>query len=44
MESDLNLKEKYNLLLPYLSERQKRIYLSIEAKYFGYGGVTKVSN
>jgi len=43
MESDLNLKEKYNLLLPYLSERQKRIYLSIEAKYFGYGGVTKVS-
>jgi len=37
------LKEKYKTLLPYLSEKQKRIFLSIEAKYFGYGGITKVS-
>jgi transposase len=37
------LKEKYKTILPYLSEKQKRIFLSIEAKYFGYGGVTKVS-
>ena len=37
------LKEKYKTILPYLSEKQKRIFLSVEAKYFGYGGVTKVS-
>ncbi len=26
-----------------MSERQRRIYLSIEAKHFGHGGTTKVS-
>ena len=37
------IKEKYKTILPFLSERQRRIYLSAEAKCFGYGGITKVS-
>lgn len=43
MNEDAILREKYKLMLPILSERQRRIYLSIEAKQLGYGGVTKVS-
>jgi len=43
MNEDIQLSEKYKEILPYLSERQKRIFLSIEAKYFGHGGITKVS-
>lgn len=43
MSEETGLSQKYNTILPFLSERQRRIYLSIEAKYFGYGGTTKVS-
>ena len=43
MELDIKLKEKINTLLPLLNEKQRRIYLASEAKYLGYGGVTKVS-
>jgi len=43
MNEETELSKKYKSILPFLSERQRRIYLSIEAKHFGYGGVTKVS-
>lgn len=43
MDEDAELSRKYRSILPVLSERQRRIYLSIEANHFGYGGVTKVS-
>ena len=43
MNEETELSKKYKSILPFLSERQRRIYLSIEANYFGYGGVTKVS-
>ena len=43
MSEETELSQKYNTILPFLSERQRRIYLSVEAKHFGYGGITKVS-
>ena len=43
MSEEYELSQKYHTILPFLSERQRRIYLSVEAKYFGYGGITKVS-
>ncbi len=43
MREDMLLKSKYKSMLPLLSEKQRRIYLSIEAESFGYGGVTKVA-
>jgi len=43
MDNETELRKKYKTILPFLSERQRRIYLSIEATHFGHGGVTKVS-
>lgn len=43
MNEETELSKKYITILPFLSERQRRIYLSVEAKYFGYGGISKVS-
>lgn len=43
MELDLKLKEKLDVLLPLLNEKQRRIALACESKYLGYGGITKVS-
>ena len=43
MNEETKLKLKYESILPLLSEKQRRIYLSIEAQHFGYGGITKVS-
>ncbi len=43
MNEETQLSKKYKEVISYLSERQKRIFLSIEAKYFGHGGITKVS-
>ena len=43
MNEETILESKYELILPFLTEKQRRIYLSIEAEHFGYGGVTKVS-
>ena len=44
MNKKIELGSKYKSILPLLNERQRRLYLSIEAKHFGYGGITKVSN
>jgi len=43
MNKEMELKSKYKSILPLLNEKQRRIFLSIEALHFGYGGVTKVS-
>jgi transposase len=39
----MDLKSKYESMLPLLNEKQRRIYLSTEAEYIGHGGVTKVA-
>ena len=43
MNEETKLSEKYKTILSFLSERQRRIYLAVEAVHFGHGGVTKVS-
>ena len=43
MNKEIELRSKYKSILPLLNDRQRRLYLSIEAKHFGYGGITKVS-
>ena len=42
-KDDALLKEKYRLLLPYLDEKRKRLYLSSEVIGMGRGGLKKVS-
>ena len=44
MKDDTLLKEKYRLLLPYLDEKRKRLYLSSEVIGMGRGGLKKVSD
>lgn len=41
--TEVKLRKRIENLLPHLNERQKRIYLSIEAESIGYGGVSLVS-
>jgi len=43
MDLDLKLKEKLEILLPLLNEKQKRIALACEAIYIGHGGIKKIS-
>ena len=43
MEIDQILAQKFELILPILSERQRRLYLASEAISIGYGGIKKVS-
>ncbi len=42
MELDRKLKEKFEILLPLLNEKQRRIALACEARYIGYGGIKQV--
>ncbi|MGH7238784.1 MAG: ISAzo13 family transposase [Candidatus Saccharimonadales bacterium] len=37
------LKDKFSKMLPILNERQKRLYLAIEAEQIGHGGVKQVA-
>ena len=43
MEIDQILAHKFEMVLPMLSERQRRLYLASEAMSIGYGGIKKVS-
>ena len=43
MEKDEILSQKYNSLIPHLTEKQRRLYLASEANSFGYGGIKKVA-
>jgi transposase len=43
MQTDSLLKEKYNKLLPFLNEKERRLVLAADALSFGHGGLSKVS-
>ena len=43
MEIDKKLKEKFDLLLPLLNEKQRRYALACEAKYIGRGGIKQLT-
>ncbi len=43
MDADTWLAEKFTRLLPYLNERQRRLYLAVEARALGHGGVARVA-
>lgn len=39
----MSMKNKINQMLPFLNEKQQRIYLALEAASLGFGGVTAIS-
>lgn len=43
MDADTGLTEKLTALLPYLNERQRRLFLAVEARSLGHGGVSRVA-
>jgi hypothetical protein len=43
VDADSGLAERYTGLLPYLNERQRRLYLAVEARGLGHGGVARVA-
>lgn len=43
MQTDALLKEKYELLMPLLNERQTRLVLAADAKSLGRGGLSRVA-
>jgi hypothetical protein len=43
MDADSGLAEKLTALLPYLNERQRRLFLAVEARALGHGGVARVA-
>jgi hypothetical protein len=43
VDADSRLAERYTGLLPYLNERQRRLYLAVEARGLGHGGVARVA-
>jgi len=40
----IKITEKYNLLIPYLNERTKRLWSAVEAKTLGRGGISLIAN
>jgi transposase len=43
VDGDGELTEKVSALLPYLNERQRRLFLAVEARALGHGGVVRVA-
>ena len=43
MGNEVKLKEKYDFILPVLNEKQRRMLLVADAKFFGFGGITYVT-
>jgi hypothetical protein len=43
VDADNDLTEKVTALLPYLNERQRRLFLAVEARALGRGGVARVA-
>ena len=43
VDADRELKEKVTALLPYLYERQRRLFWAVEARALGHGGVVRVA-
>ena len=42
-ELESKIKERITCMLPILNEKQRRLYLGIESKAYGYGGVSCIS-
>jgi len=42
-ELESKIKERITCMLPILNEKQRRLYLGIESKVYGYGGVSCIS-
>lgn len=38
-----SIRDKYDLLLPYLNEKTRRIWAAIEARSLGWGGISQVA-
>jgi hypothetical protein len=43
VDAERDLQEKVTALLPYLNERQRRLFLAVEASALGHGGVARVA-
>ncbi len=43
MKTTSNLQQRYNKIVNFLTEKQRRIYLGIEAEVLGFGGITQVA-
>jgi transposase len=43
MDRSKAIEQRFNLFSPFLNEKQRRIFAAIEAKTFGYGGVSRVA-
>ena len=44
MDTKIIIKQRIDTILPYLNEKQSRIYLAGEARSYGWGGITLISN
>ena len=42
-ELESKIKERITCMLPILNEKQRRLYLGIESKVYGYGGISCIS-
>ena len=40
---DTTMENRIKTMLPLLDERQRRIYLAVEAQSYGWGGISRVS-
>jgi len=38
-----SIRDKYDLLLPYVNEKTRRIWAAIEARSLGWGGISQVA-
>ena len=43
MNESSEIKERYNLIKPFLNEKVRRLFLAAESKVIGWGGIEKVS-
>jgi len=44
MNANIIIKQRIDTILPYLNEKQSRLYLANEALSYGWGGITLISN
>ena len=44
MDKNNQIKQRIDTILPYLNEKQSRLYLANEALSYGWGGISLISN
>ena len=44
MDTKILIKQRIDTMLPYLNEKQSRLYLANEAISYGWGGITLISS